>query len=119
MNLRERLESLGRWTLDRLWPARPGGPLRAVVVDDVPEGTGPGTVYLVGEAGAPWCAVLGCPCGCGATIQLGMIRGARPRWEAKVHADQSVSLYPSIWRHVGCRSHFVIERGRVRWCKSA
>lgn len=119
MRLLERLERLGQWVLDRLLPAEPLRPFRAVTVADVPAVMRPGTVYLVGEGDHRWCATLRCPCGCRATIQLGMLREARPRWSATVHADSTVSLAPSVWRRVGCRSHFVLERGRVRWCGPA
>lgn len=117
MRLRERLDRLGQWVLDRLLPAAPSRPFRAAAVDDVPALLAPGVVYLVGEGGHLWCAALRCPCGCGATIQLGMLREARPCWSATVHADGTVSLTPSVWRRVGCRSHFVLERGRIRWCR--
>ncbi len=29
---------------------------------------------------------------------------------------QTVSLYPSVWRHTGCKSHFIIWRSRIYWC---
>jgi hypothetical protein len=25
-------------------------------------------------------------------------------------------LYPSVWRKGGCRSHFIMRKGRIRWC---
>lgn len=111
------LERLGQWVLDRLLPAEPAHGFRAVRVDDVPSVLRPGVVYLVGEGEHLWCAALCCPCGCAATIQLGLLGDARPRWSAAVHADGSVSLTPSVWRRVGCRSHFVLRRGRIEWCR--
>lgn len=116
MTFRERLERLGQWVLDRLLPAEPTRPFRAVDAPDMPGVLTPGVVYLVGEGGHHWCVALRCPCGCGATIQLGMLREARPCWSATVHVDGTVSLMPSVWRRVGCRSHFVLERGHIRWC---
>ena len=85
------------------------------VVDDVPDALEPETVYLVGEDSLPWSAALLCPCGCGATIQVSLVAGDRPSWRAKRHLSGSVTLRPSIWRNSGCRSHFVLRRGRIVW----
>ncbi|WP_236819161.1 DUF6527 family protein [Alicyclobacillus ferrooxydans] len=58
-----------------------------------------------------------CPCGCGEVLHMSLHPDGRPRWELTRHPDGTVSLSPSVWRKVGCRSHFFLERGRVRWCK--
>ncbi|WP_425373246.1 DUF6527 family protein, partial [Klebsiella pneumoniae] len=29
------------------------------------------------------------------------------------------TLYPSIWRTTGCRSHFWVRIGRIHWCGKA
>jgi hypothetical protein len=54
--------------------------------------------------------------GCGDIIQLNLVNGGRPRWRFELHLPtQTISLRPSIWRTVGCRSHFVLRRGHVHW----
>ena len=90
-------------------------PLRAECVAEVPLNVEPSRVYLVGEGGHLWQAVFKCPCGCEADVQLPLMPEGRPRWDATVHSDDTVSLRPSINRTVGCRSHFFIRHGQVEW----
>lgn len=82
-------------------------------VTDEPEEVLPRLVYLVGEGAVLWKAVLRCPCGCGAIIQLSLHDEGRPRWVARPHFDGRITIRPSVWRTTGCRSHFVLDRGRV------
>lgn len=30
--------------------------------------------------------------------------------------DPSITLQPSVWRKIGCRSHFFLRRGLIQWC---
>lgn len=89
--------------------------LKARFVEESPDEIERGFVYLVGAREAPWCAVMVCPCGCGAQIDLSLIKRDRPHWRAKVHWNTTVSLHPSIWRVRGCKSHFFVRRGRINW----
>lgn len=83
---------------------------------DPPESCEPGVLYLVEDgAGQPWLAALRCPCGCHANIQLPMTPPARPRWQIS-GGTQKPTLWPSVRRTTGCRSHFVLKQGRVIWC---
>lgn len=75
------------------------------------------TVYIAGEGNHLWYAAMVCPCGCGAVLQLCLMDGQRPKWSVEEHDDGTVSLYPSIWRKVGCNSHFWIRRGKILWCR--
>jgi hypothetical protein len=108
--------------LRRLWAwlgralLRGERPTRSMVVAEVPETPEEQTVYLVGENGHLWCAVLLCPCGCGAVIQLNLVEGTRPRWTAQIDGDGAVTLAPSVWRSSGCRSHFFLRRSRIEHC---
>lgn len=114
MNL---LKQLWPW-LRRLFPRRPPR-YRTVVVEDTPEHLRPRHVYLVGENGHFWCAVMLCPCGCGATIQLNLLPSTRPAWRFVKHPGAgALTLGPSVWRTQGCRSHFLLRAGRVHWCTS-
>ena len=103
----------------RLLRSMAGAPLfRAKKVVDAPDTFDPKTVYLLAEGRTAWCAKFICPCGCGETISLSLIRGDRPRWRALRHNDGTVSIHPSIWRIKGCKSHFFIRRGRVIWARA-
>ena len=70
----------------------------------------------MGDNGHFSCAAMLCPCRCGQVIQLNLVVGTRPVWTVEIDSDtQAVTLRPSIWRTKGCRSHFLLRRGRVRW----
>jgi hypothetical protein len=57
-----------------------------------------------------------CPCACGAVLQMSTLPEGRPRWQVEQHPDGTLSLYPSVWRTIGCRSHFFLQHGYVIWC---
>lgn len=84
-------------------------------VEDFPDAPAPLTLYVVGEQGHQWYVVMQCPCGCGDTLQLSLHPEARPRWTLRRRWDGAPTLDPSIWRVVGCKSHFFVQQGRVRW----
>jgi hypothetical protein len=108
-------QRLADWALGGLSKRRH----RAVLVAELPRVLVPGTAYLIGEGEHRWAVALRCPCGCRETIQLNLVPEMRPRWTARVEDDRTLSLSPSVWRQVGCRSHFVMNRGRVAWCRGA
>ena len=91
-------------------------PLRAILVDDQPDVLASGECYVVGEGEHRWFAAFACPCGCGEDVVLNLLPDMRPRWRIEIHDDETVSIQPSIHRHVGCRSHFFVRRGLLRWC---
>lgn len=107
---------LARWWRD-VW-ARLGPRRRLVVVDgdSLPLRMPRRDLVLAGDGGEDWCVGMRCPCGCGDTIELLVIREARPRWDIAVNGDGRPSLSPSVWRQTGCRSHFWVRHGRVDWC---
>jgi len=72
-------------------------------------------IYAVLEDGIPWYACLRCPCGCGATVFLSLLTEDYPSWRLSENTDGTVTLYPSVWRTTGCRSHFSIRRGHILW----
>lgn len=73
-------------------------------------------LVLVRDGDDDWSVGMRCPCGCGDVIELALQADVTPRWD--LDADRAVrpSLSPSIWRRTGCRSHFWVRQGRVRWC---
>jgi Family of unknown function (DUF6527) len=88
---------------------------RFVQVEDFPDTLKPKQIYVAGETGNYWGAALLCPCGCGETIQLNLLKDVRPCWTMKQHSDGSVTLLPSIWRQKGCKSHFFVRNGEIEW----
>ena len=92
------------------------GRLRTVRVEELPLNPSPKEVYVLGEGENFWFVALLCPCGCRGILQMSLLPGANPRWHLIQHDDDSISLEPSVWRKVGCRSHFFIRRGKIIWC---
>lgn len=56
-----------------------------------------------------------CPDGCGEMLTINLDRRAGPAWRLYLEG-QLLSLYPSVWRNTGCRSHFIVWRSRIYWC---
>lgn len=104
-----------RWLVAKIWGSRAW---TCRLLEEVPDAPADREVYLIGEGDHLWSAAFQCPCGCGALIQLNILRDAKPRWEVTRHSDGTVSLYPSVWRQVGCRSHFVLRQGIIEWCRA-
>lgn len=73
------------------------------------------TVHLVIANNQQRWAMLLCPCGCGETITLSLQPVHRPHWRFFLTPEQRISLRPSVWRTQGCKSHFVLDDGRVYW----
>lgn len=121
MHLKRRLElaSVAAGDLfdrtSRLWKGHWKG-VQVVRIDEEPDIPKRRTLYVIGEGATDWIAVMRCPCGCGETLELNLVPPARPRWTVDSNADGTASLAPSVWRQVGCGSHFWLKEGRVRWC---
>lgn len=64
-----------------------------------------------------WSAGLVCPCGCGEVIELLLLRSADPHWTLSIDRYDRPTLHPSVWKKVGCKSHFWLRKGRVIWVK--
>lgn len=98
------------------WFKRAPKPLRTVHLEELPEQLDAQYVYVLGEGPHKWFVAMRCPCGCEATVQMSLLRDAKPRWRLVEHSDGTISLEPSVWRKVGCRSHFFLRRGFIHWC---
>ena len=59
--------------------------------------------------------VVACPDGCGEVVTINLVRRSGPAWRLYLDSE-SLSLYPSVWRHSGCKSHFIVWRSQVYWC---
>src|SRR5581483_3166976 len=56
-----------------------------------------------------------CPCGCGDLLGLNLMEGFRPRWKIRIDAKRRVSVWPSIRRLGGCKSHFFVTQNEIRY----
>jgi len=103
------------WLLGRDEPSTLPAAFQIVQVTDDPDLILPNCLYAVGENGHLWHVVLLCPCGCGERISLNLLKDDTPCWTL-TDAPGAPTLHPSVWRHVGCRSHFFLRSGRIEWC---
>jgi hypothetical protein len=73
-----------------------------------------GDVVLV-ERGRPRSVVIKCPCGCGEELVINLDERIGPAW--RLYRDErGLTLYPSVWRESGCRSHFIIWHDALFLC---
>ncbi len=63
--------------------------------------------------GQPRWLLLKCPCGCNDEIPINLDRRAGKAWRLYGLKDQSLTLFPSVWRDTGCLSHFIIWNGQI------
>lgn len=107
------VRAAGRWLRARLYQPRP---LWTQHLEELPDALRSGVVYVLGEGRYRWSVTTLCPCGCGAVLQMSVMREGRPRWQLEEHEDGTISLHPSVWRKEGCRSHFFLRHGWIIWC---
>jgi hypothetical protein len=81
-------------------------------IEDLPEHLEYNLIYIVGEKNYSWMVALKCPCGCRAIVQLNLLKGVFPSWRLSFKRGL-ITIKPSILRIVGCRSHFIITKGRI------
>ncbi len=84
-------------------------------VDDVPETINSGIIYIVGNKGYYWQAIMPCPCGCKEKLYINFIEDQHPCWTYEIEDSKKITLYPSLWRKTGCKSHFFIRKGKTVW----
>ena len=111
--MRRLFTRLWEWVA-RCWRREPN-PFRTVLVEELPDRLDAGVVYVAGEGRHRWFVAMVCPCGCGATLHMSVQLGTSPCWSLLEHQDGTASLSPSVWRKIGCKSHFFLRRGKVVW----
>jgi hypothetical protein len=94
----------------------PNAPYNINRCEDLPEHPIKNTLYVLGVKSKEWSVGLLCPCGCNNVIQLNLLKSARPCWELETFTNGLATLTPSIWRKVGCKSHFFFIKGKIKWC---
>lgn len=84
-------------------------------VSETPEKLASNVLYVECEGENAWLAVMLCPCGCEARISLNLLPDTQPCWAVAVDPNGAPSIRPSVWRTVGCKSHFFVCRGQIDW----
>lgn len=77
-----------------------------------------GLLALAGDAvlierGCPRWLLLVCPCGCGEEFPINLDPRAGPAWRLYLNSRTGLTLFPSVWRDTGCRSHYIIWRNKI------
>jgi len=74
----------------------------------------PGAAAVI-HRGVDRSLALACPDGCGEQLTINLDERAGRAWRLYRSAG-SVSLFPSVWRDTGCKSHFIVWRSKIFWC---
>jgi len=70
--------------------------------------------YVLVVRGVPRSLVMSCPDGCGEIITLNLDdRGGRT-WRLYKKKGR-ITIYPSVWRDSGCKSHFIVRNNQIMW----
>ena len=73
------------------------------------------SVYVVAKNSIGKWAMFQCPCGCGEVITLSLQPAHKTRWALEINPSGRANFHPSVWRNIGCKSHFWLKDGRVYW----
>jgi hypothetical protein len=87
---------------------------RVIQVEDEPDFVKSKKIYVIGEDDFLAFAIMICPCGCKSKIHLNLLPGKKPTWSI-ININGIPTLKPSIWRTVGCKSHFFVRDGKIVW----
>lgn len=83
-------------------------------VDDIPNKIDDNIIYIVQEGAEAETLVFNCPCGCHQPVYLNLLRDTNPFWTYVIE-KRKISIFPSVVRKKGCRSHYCITNGKVTW----
>lgn len=85
------------------------------LVMDVPTNLVLRKIFIVKDGNLPELLAFKCPCGCEADIFLNLLNDASPLWNYNFAKNGNINVYPSVWRKIGCKSHFFIRNGKIDW----
>ena len=74
-----------------------------------------GDCVLVARDGRERQLLIQCPDGCGEVLSINLDRRSGPAWHLYWRKGD-YALFPSVDKPTGCRSHFILSRGRIIWC---
>lgn len=109
----KKFRSLYYKLLNRIFPVR----LKFSFKDEVPDKLKKNSIYIVGSNKYYWLLAFKCPCGCEKDINLNLLKDTEPCWRFKIRKE-NISITPSIWRITGCKSHFIINNGKINWVRN-
>src|SRR5437867_10955077 len=73
-----------------------------------------GDIVLV-QRGRPRSVIMKCPCGCREELVINLDDRVGPAW--RLYRDKrGLTLFPSVWRDSGCRSHFIVWHDTILMC---
>lgn len=104
-----------KWLLNGLERIMPARGLVVVEGEALPDTLPRRDLVLLRDAGEDWSVAMRCPCGCKQRVELPLIPDAKPRWSLRMERGRHPTLSPSVWLREGCRSHYFVRGGRVRW----
>jgi hypothetical protein len=73
-----------------------------------------GDVVKVRRGGRDRWLMINCPSGCGDIISLNLDPRSGKAWHLYERRNK-LTLYPSVWRDSGCKSHFILWGSSVDW----
>ncbi len=106
------------WLKEQRRPSVTFPKIRVVEAPPKNDSIGRHEFFRVVRKGQDKWALFHCPCGCAQVITLSLQRAHTPHWSVSSGKGGRPSMRPSVWRDVGCMSHFWIEDGRVYWCRN-
>ena len=98
------------WFKDVLYPSVVQVPDQATALTHLQAGV----LVLVMPGNKPKSLKFICPCGCGQAISINLMPQVAKAWRISNEPGRGISLWPSVWLDVGCRSHFIIRRNKAR-----
>jgi hypothetical protein len=87
---------------------------KVIEADDLPDDVSNKEIIVGGGLTKSWVVLLKCPCGCNSLIYLNTLKEEHPSWEVVMNLS-GISIYPSVWRTKGCKSHFWVKAGKIIW----
>lgn len=88
---------------------------KAIAVKEYPNVIQHRNIYVVSDGAVPDTIIFKCPCGCNADIYLNLLKDTRPSWSFIIDKKGKITISPSIWRKINCKSHFFLRKGKIIW----
>jgi hypothetical protein len=85
------------------------------IVADEPSAIKDKCIFIIKDGQEADTLIFICPCGCKAVIHLNLLPDTKPKWNYQISENKSISITPSIWRKIGCKSHFFIRNSKAIW----
>ncbi|WP_369074967.1 DUF6527 family protein [Chryseosolibacter histidini] len=107
-----------RYLIDwcQLYRTKRGAQEYAIVkTDNFPQKVKRNVIYIIQDGDVPDTVIFKCPCGCTSDIYLNLLKDTRPNWNFHLNKKGKITIVPSIWRKVGCQSHFFVRKSKVCW----